>query len=104
MDTNLARALWVKLTVTEPLAHRTDTVGAAENSSARGGAPHLDMNGPLQPTCLRLTTRADDSSEDGQRCLFIGRENCVKGSEFLLIQVLPVRQILVEGVAALFRC
>ena len=58
----------------------------------------------MQPTLLLLATRANDSSEDGKGCLFIGSEKCVEGSEFLLVQVLPVREILVEGLAALFHC
>jgi hypothetical protein len=37
-------------------------------------SPHLGINAPRQPTFLRLATRADDSSEDGQRNLFIGGE------------------------------
>ena len=64
----------------------------------------LGINAPLQPTCLWLATGANDSSEEGQRWLFISGEKYVEGSEFLLVQVLPVREILVEGLAALFRC
>jgi len=47
----------------------------------------------LKPTFLRLATRAADSSEDGQRRLFIAGKNCVEGGETLFVQLPPVREI-----------
>jgi hypothetical protein len=58
----------------------------------------------LKPTFLRLATRAADSCEDGQGRLFIGGKNCVEGSEIPFVQLPPVREILVEGIAILLRC
>jgi hypothetical protein len=59
---------------TRKLTKRPELRFARGYSPDETGAPHLGINAPRQPTFLRLATRADDSSEDGQRNLFIGSE------------------------------